>query len=105
MMPNAAIFKTFGTIFHPTTQWTWEGTHYQRTAEAWLKNLDSQRTEATEILQSVYGHAEGRRWLHRWRMFFLAVAELFGYANGHEWQVTHCLLEPVLCRSHSRVAL
>ena len=37
---------------------------------------------------------EARRWFHRWRMFFLAVAELFGYANGNEWFVSHSLLQP-----------
>ena len=45
------------------------------------------------ILEVCYGRAEARRWFHRWRMFFLAVAELFGYANGEEWFVTHALLE------------
>jgi cyclopropane-fatty-acyl-phospholipid synthase len=27
--------------------------------------------------------------LQRWRMFYMAVAELFGYASGNEWGVGH----------------
>lgn len=95
IMPNADLLKSFGESLQVTNQWTWDGTHYQRTAEAWLRNLDACRTEAIEILQSTYGHENGQRWFYRWRLFLLAVSELFGYAKGSEWHVTHCLLQPV----------
>lgn len=28
-------------------------------------------------------------WFQRWRTFYMAVAERFGYANGNEWGVGH----------------
>ncbi|MBC7816913.1 MAG: class I SAM-dependent methyltransferase [Planctomycetaceae bacterium] len=93
IMPSEHLLQRFARHLRVTQQWRWNGQHYQRTSEAWLKNLDARRREVLPILESCYGRAEARRWLHRWRMFFLAVAELFGYANGEEWFVSHALLE------------
>ena len=93
MMPSADLLRRFDRDLKVTRHWSWDGRHYQRTAEAWLENLDDRRSDVIPILQSAYGHDDGRRWLHRWRMFFLAVAELFGYSQGEEWFVSHYLLE------------
>ncbi len=73
--------------------WRQSGVHYQKTANAWLGNLDAHRTEALEILGRVYGPRERHRWYHRWRVFFMACAELFGYRRGNEWWVSHYLFQ------------
>jgi len=39
-------------------------------------------------LDEAYGD-NARLWFQRWRMFWMACAELFGYADGQEWLVTH----------------
>jgi cyclopropane-fatty-acyl-phospholipid synthase len=75
-------------------QWRWQGTHYQRTAEAWLANLDRRREAVLEVLARAYGYDEARLWLQRWRIFFMACAELFGFRGGGEWWVSHYLFEP-----------
>jgi cyclopropane-fatty-acyl-phospholipid synthase len=93
MMPSADIFRRFDGHLHIEREWTWNGEHYRRTAEAWLANLDANRDAALDCLRGRFGTAAGRC-LQRWRMFFLAVAELFGYQHGHEWYVTHTLLAP-----------
>ena len=33
------------------------------------------------VLEKTYGKAESRRWFQRWRMFFMACAELFGFPS------------------------
>ncbi len=70
-------------------QWRVSGTHYERTANDWLVNQDREREAVLAVLNQAYGPAEGRLWFQRWRMFFMAVAELFGYAGGTEWLVGH----------------
>jgi hypothetical protein len=62
-------------------------------------NLDARRDDVLPILATFYGTDAARRWLNRWRMFFLAVAELFGFAGGHDWFVSHYVLEHV---AHSK---
>lgn len=74
--------------------WLLDGTHYARTASAWLHNLDKNRKAVRQVLARHYGEAEADRWLNRWRMFFMACRELFGYANGTEWGVSHYLFRP-----------
>lgn len=102
VMPSADLLTHFDESLRVARQWEWDGRHYQRTADAWLANLDVHRHEALRILSSVYGDREAPRWFQRWRMFFLAVSELFGYADGKEWFVSHSLLEPTAVRSASR---
>ena len=94
LMPSENMLRQFDRHMTVVEQWRWDGRHYQRTSEAWLANLDAHRREVLPILVATYGRPEARRWFHRWRLFFLAVSELFGYANGTEWFVSHSLLQP-----------
>ena len=55
--------------------------------------MDSNREVILPVLEKTYGRSEARRWLHRWRMFFMACAKLFGFRDGEEWQVSHYLME------------
>jgi cyclopropane-fatty-acyl-phospholipid synthase len=73
--------------------WRWGGHHYRRTAEAWLDNMDNREAEIMSIFDMVYGPRDSRRWWMRWRMFFLAVSEMFGYRDGTQWRVGHFLFE------------
>ena len=52
---------------------------------------DRRRAAILPILRETYGDSEARRWYHRWRIFFMACAALFGYRGGEEWFVSHYL--------------
>ena len=76
-------------------RWLVDGTHYQRTAEAWLRNQDRERDALLPILAQAYGGpAQARLWFQRWRMFWMACAELFGYDGGQQWLVSHYRFAP-----------
>ncbi|MBI1349176.1 methyltransferase domain-containing protein [bacterium] len=94
LMPTADLLRHFSRDLSVIRQWHWNGMHYQRTADAWLRRLDEHRSEALRILEQTYGPRDVRRWFQRWRIFLLSVSELFGFARGEEWFVTHLLLEP-----------
>ena len=92
-MPSKKLFEEFQSHLSLVKSWDWDGTHYQKTSEAWLARMDAHQKEIMEILTPVYGQKQVARWVQRWRVFFISVAELFGYANGREWGVTHYLFE------------
>lgn len=73
--------------------WRWDGRHYQRTAAAWLARMDARHDELRPLFAAQYG-ADAALWWMRWRLFFLAVQELFGYRQGQQWWVSHYLLAP-----------
>jgi cyclopropane-fatty-acyl-phospholipid synthase len=88
MMPCADLTDRLRTPFETEQRWLVPGTHYARTAEDWLRNLVQRRREVMAIFEGAHG-AGARHWYHRWRLFFLACAELFAYAGGSEWLVVH----------------
>ena len=93
LMPAEATLLHFQDDLHIDQQWRASGTHYEKTSNAWLANLDARRTDVLKVLADAYGEANAERWLQRWRMFFMAVAELFGYRDGSEWYISHYLFK------------
>jgi cyclopropane-fatty-acyl-phospholipid synthase len=90
-MPSHHLLSQFQKDLVLESQWAWSGEHYAKTSEAWLENMDRHHDEIRRIFTEVYGRADAERWLHRWRVFFLSCAELFGYKKGTEWGVSHYL--------------
>jgi cyclopropane-fatty-acyl-phospholipid synthase len=80
-MPSDDLLPRFDRDLALEGHWRVSGLHYARTAEAWLEQLDANRVEVERIV--------GRRAAAGWRVFFLACAELWGYAGGAEWLVSH----------------
>ncbi len=89
IMPSADLPFRFAEHLGVEKSWQWNGRHYAKTCNAWLKLMDERRAEVMPVLASTYGESNADRWWMRWRMFFMACAELFDYAGGDEWFVSH----------------
>jgi cyclopropane-fatty-acyl-phospholipid synthase len=91
IMPSDDLLLYFQEDLNLREHWQVDGRHYQRTAEHWLQNMDRHRGAIEPILAATYGPAQVRRWWVYWRVFFMSCAELWGYAGGREWIVSHYL--------------
>lgn len=94
MMPSDDLALRFQEHLALASRWRWDGTHYARTAEAWLANMEARRAAVWPILERTYGAERAGLWWMRWRLFFMSCAELFGHDQGREWWVAHYLFEP-----------
>lgn len=91
IMPSDDLFSYFSRDIRIQEQWRVDGTHYQKTAEAWLANMDVHRGTIMPLFAKTYGAENAVKWWVRWRIFFMACAELWGLENGVEWGVSHYL--------------
>ncbi len=89
LMPSRDLLPRFRGDLQLEEDWHFNGCHYQRTLDAWLTHQDRYREEILTLFREAYGPGEAERWFQRWRIFFMAGAELFGYRNGEEWGVSH----------------
>jgi len=94
MMPSDTLYLEFQRDLLLLDRWVLEGTHYARTLRAWLGRLDAQREELLSILAGASAAGDAPRQLQRWRMFFIACEESFGYSRGEQWRVSHYLFGP-----------
>jgi cyclopropane-fatty-acyl-phospholipid synthase len=90
-MPSHDLLKQFQERLKLVSDWKVNGTHYQRTAEAWLNRMDSHREEILPLLGEAYGASNARKWWAYWRVFYMSCAELWGFRGGKEWIVSHYL--------------
>ena len=91
IMPSADLPLRFADELNIEKRWHWNGQHYAKTCNAWLENMDNGEDTIMPVLADCYGEANASLWWQRWRIFFMACAELFDYDEGHEWFVGHYL--------------
>ena len=95
MMPSENLFSQFQDHLKIERQWRVNGLHYWRTCEAWLRNADRDRSPILDRIRRDLPAREAKLILQRWRIFFMACAELFRYRGGDEWFVAHYLFRNV----------
>jgi cyclopropane-fatty-acyl-phospholipid synthase len=99
LMPSDDWFLHLQSDLVCVDHWQLSGTHYQRTANAWIANLRAHRDDVLAVLAADGGGGRaGRRharvWYRRWTAFFVGCAQLWGYRRGRDFTVSHYLFEP-----------
>ena len=87
MMPSRELYYKFNNL-EVIDRIDYSGINYMLTSELWLRLIDLNKDEVLSIFNKCY-NGQGKLWFDRWRIFFLAVAELFGFKGGEEWGVSH----------------
>jgi cyclopropane-fatty-acyl-phospholipid synthase len=93
IMPSDQLLLYFQKKLKIEKHWRVSGVHYQKTSEAWLRNMDSNKQKLLDIMGRVYGQEYALKWWSYWRIFFMSCAELWGYKGGKEWMVSHYLFQ------------
>ena len=102
MMPCSDLVRRVEGPFESVESWTVPGEHYARTSEDWIKKMERNKKPILEVFRACYGTKDAGMWYQRWRVFFLACAELFGFDGGDEWVVAHHLLRPLAHTTETR---
>ena len=91
IMPGDHLLFYFDDEIPVEKHWHVSGLHYNKTSEAWLKNMDAHKKEIIPLFAKTYGEKHALKWWVYWRIFFMACAELWKYNDGDEWMVSHYL--------------
>mmetsp|Transcript_13601 Transcript_13601/g.18626 ORF Transcript_13601/g.18626 Transcript_13601/m.18626 type:complete len:366 (+) Transcript_13601:38-1135(+) len=90
-LPSDDLLLYFQKDLQIEDHWMVNGSHYQRTLEAWLKVMDSKKDAVLHLFSDKNSPQAALKCYVNWRLFFIACAEFFGMCEGHEYLVSHYL--------------
>ena len=91
LTPSNETILHFQNLFSIEDQWKISGEHYKLTAEKWLANFYENRLEILPIFEKAYGKRMAWIWFQRWKLFFIALQEQYGFDRGQQWLVSQYL--------------
>ena len=93
LMPSIDTLLHFQDQLKLETRWLVNGRHYEKTCNHWLEKTDANKERIIKAFKQDYSEEEAGVWFHRWRIFYMSCAELFGLKNGSQWLVAHYLFK------------
>lgn len=91
LMPSIDTLLHFQEQLKIECRWLISGQHYEKTCNHWLENTDNNKDRIIDAFKENFTEQEAKLWFHRWRIFYMSCAELFGLDNGRQWLVAHYL--------------
>jgi len=91
LMPSIDTLLHFQDQLNLQSRWLVNGKHYEKTCNDWLVKTDQNKARIIRAFKEDYSSEEAEIWFHRWRIFYMSCAELFGLENGSQWMVAHFL--------------
>ena len=73
-MPSDDLLLHFQRHVSLVDRWWLSGTHYAKTCEVWLANMDRHGAEVRKLFAQTYGADQATKWLARWRIFYTTAA-------------------------------
>jgi cyclopropane-fatty-acyl-phospholipid synthase len=92
IMPSDDLMSYFNDDLVVEKHWQVNGTHYGKTSEAWLANMDAHKAQIMLLFEQTYVKDQTVKWWVYSRLFYMACAELWNFSDGNEWIVSHYLL-------------
>jgi len=93
IMPSDDLLLYFNEDLNIDKHWHVSGTHYSKTSEAWLQNMDKHKSQIMPLFENTYGKENAVKWWVYWRIFYMSCAELWKFNKGDEWIVSHYLFK------------
>ena len=91
LMPSIDTLLHFQEQLKIECRWLISGQHYEKTCNHWLENTDNNKDRIIDAFKENFTEQEAKLWFHRWRIFYMSCAELFGLDNCRQWLVAHYL--------------